>query len=140
MLADGTYRVDGVAAGPWEIAGHTGDFRAVRETIMVAPDQSVATLDLDFSGPRFNVKGRVDGPDGPVRDSDITIRNVSDGLDAITSRSWTDHEGGFEFGPLPPGQYVIEVYPGPRPDVPAMMKVITVEEDVEVLLDTSPPP
>ena len=41
------------------------------------------------------------------------------------------------FGPLSPGQYVIEVYPGPRPDVPAMMKVITVEEDVELELSTT---
>ena len=102
----------------------------------MAPDQSVATLDLDFSGPRFNVKGRIDGPDGLLRNGDVTIRNVSNGLDAITSRSWIDHEGGFEFGPLPPGQYVIEVYPGPRPDLPAVMKVITLEEDVEVFVST----
>ena len=88
VLADGTYRVDGVAAGPWEIAGHTGDFRAVRQTITVAPDQSVATLDLDFSGPRFNVKGRVDGPDGrsgTADDHDPTTYHNGLGCDHVSA-------------------------------------------------------
>ena len=54
MLADGTYRVDGVAPGEWTITGIAGDSRKVSNTVVVEADAAVAILDLDFSRPGFD--------------------------------------------------------------------------------------
>ena len=137
VLADGTYRVDSVAPGEWTITGIAGDSRRVRKTVRVEPDATVALLDLDFSGPGFKLRGHVAGPDGPIQDSLVRIRDRSDGYDE--TQTWTDHEGGFVFGPLVRGTYVLEAYAGPQQDTPIVTRVMVVEDDLEVFLAAPPP-
>jgi hypothetical protein len=134
VLADGTYEVNEVVPGEWTVAGYAGNHRQVRHTITVPADQSVTTLDLDFSGPGFVLRGHLTGPTGPLQDSRITLRSNDESRNAAPKLGWTDYQGGFRFGPLPPGTYVLEAYAGAWSGHPIVMRVLTIEDDLEVFL------
>ncbi len=68
----------------------------------------------DTCGPtsQERIAGRVVGPNGPAVDAIVEIKVVdNDELDWMTLRCHTDEKGEFDIG-VPPGRFVLSVYPG----------------------------
>jgi hypothetical protein len=77
------------------------------------------------------------GREGPYQDAPLTLRNLAG--DDSPRIDWTDHEGGFLFGPLPAGTYVIELHDRSGGSRPIVSRVLAIEQDQEIHLTVPSP-
>jgi carboxypeptidase family protein len=102
--ADGTYRIEGVAAGEYEVMAAANANRRIRIS-----DQDAV---LDLQVPAVQLAGRVieDGGTAPVVDAHVYATAVGAHERHIRPNDSSDHFGQFELAGLEPGEIVLSAY------------------------------
>ncbi|MEM8960792.1 MAG: carboxypeptidase regulatory-like domain-containing protein [Acidobacteriota bacterium] len=103
---EGTYRVQDLEPGAWQIIGRTTGRRRQAQTRLVAtPDSRLIERDLAFGrGIELTGTVRLDGQ--PLQGAMVSIRGESVAIERFTS---TDHRGDFRFADLEPSAYRLGV-------------------------------
>jgi hypothetical protein len=102
VQADGSYRVDGLAPGPWVVAATLpGTARAARGSASVTEGPAGTFLDLEMGG-GLRLEGRVERGGAPLAQVLVTVAGA--GGSAVTA---TGADGGFRFEGLTPGGYTL---------------------------------
>lgn len=105
----GTYRVEGVGPGRWEVVARLGGGdRAARGRVEVAVAGEEVTLDLEFgSGVTLSGEVRLNGVRRPgVR---VSLDRMEESFHRVSLQRTTDPTGRFLFADLDPGFYRVRV-------------------------------
>jgi hypothetical protein len=102
--ADGTYRIEGVVAGEYDVMTATGASRRIR-----IADQDVV---LDLELPVVQLAGRVieDGGTVPVVEALVCATSLGADPPGIRPNDRSDHFGHFKLAGLEPGEVVLSAY------------------------------
>jgi hypothetical protein len=102
--ADGTYRIEGIAPGEYDVMAAAGASRRIR-----IADQD-AVLDLEM--PAVSLAGRVieDGGTVPVVEALVCATSIGADPRSIRPNDRSDHFGQFKLTGLEPGEVVLSAY------------------------------
>jgi len=102
--ADGTYRIEGVIAGEYDVMTAAGVSRRIR----IANEDAVLDLEL----PVVQLAGRVieDGGAVPVVEALVCATSIGADPPGIRPNDRSDHFGQFELAGLEPGEVVLSAY------------------------------
>ena len=113
---NGNYEIIGLEPGSYRVYAAALDesladvwysntvLRSQSTPINVPPDTTVTNINLRVSAASY-ITGRVTGPDGvtPLIDIEVTAEHLDDGEWMFTSYAYTDANGEYTIGRLPPG-------------------------------------
>jgi hypothetical protein len=102
--ADGTYRIEGVAAGQYEVSAAAGANRVIR----ISGEDAV----LDLEIPVAQIAGRVieGGGSAPVVGANVYATPVGTDVSRIRPYALSDHFGQFKLTGVEPGAVVVSAY------------------------------
>ncbi len=124
VSADGSYRIEGLAAGEWQVYAGSERGAVASGTVVLGDGESEAVLDLEFASGAA-IAGRVLLDGRPLAGVQVTLSGPQ--------QAWTrtDLHGGFRLRRLPPGTYSL-VFLGERQAIGWGRAVELGEEDVEL--------
>jgi hypothetical protein len=109
----GTYRIQDVAPGVWNLTAHFSSMDMVTTPVEVGPGDTEVVQDLEFpSG--FTLTGRVLLDGSPLSSALVLVHSTNPERPATGQRE-TAHDGTFRIERLPAGSYALTVMTGMSP-------------------------